>query len=109
VIVLLKVVATIAGVVVWDWLGATRLGAYATRFDYRYWPLSRSRIVSIILLAGTIAAIAVFMHPDPVNPPIWPVVAGGAAFTVWGIVVSLDWFAQRREAHREPSRYSGRR
>ena len=106
--VLLKLVAAVAGVVVWDWLGATRVGAYATTFDYRYWPLSLWRIMSVVLLAGTVAILVISARPDPVNPPLWSVAVGGAALAVWGTVVILDWFGQRRTGYRVPQRYSDR-
>lgn len=105
-IVLLKIFAAIAGAVAWDWLGVTRMGANTTSFDYRYWPLSRPRLISIVLLAGTVAVIAVFVRPDPVNPPVWPIVVGAVALGVWAVVAIHDWFAQRRVGYREPPRYS---
>lgn len=107
-IVLLKIVAAVVVVAAWDWLAATRLGAYATSFDYRYWPLSRWRLFSVAVLGVTVAAIAAVARPDPVSPPVWPIIVGGAALALWAVVLNRDWFAQRRTAYREPPRSSDR-
>lgn len=101
-----NIVSAVVGVGLWDWLTVTRIGAYFTSFDYRYWPLSRWRFLSALVLAGTVAAIAVFMRPDPINPPMWPLIAGGCALAIWMTVAIRDVSAQRRVGYQTPSRYS---
>ena len=103
---LLKIVIAAVVVVLCDWLAVTRGGAYFTDFDYRYWPLSRSRLVSLVLLVGTVATMAAFVRPDPVNPPLWPIGVGGVAVVVWMVVAIRDVFAQRRVGYQTPPRYS---
>ena len=104
--VLLKIAIAVVAVVLCDWLAVTRCGAYFADFDYRYWPPSRSRVLSVVLLAGTAATIAAFMRPDPVNPPLWPLAVGGPVVVVWMVVAILDMLAQRRAGYQTPPRYS---
>ena len=36
-----------------------------------YWPLSRSRTASVILLAIAVTITGLFVKPNPVDPPLW--------------------------------------
>ena len=77
-----------------------------TSFDYRYWPLSKSRIISLILVIIAAAVVMLSSQADPQDPRDWPVVFAALALLIWWVVTWLDFMAQRRTGYREPPRYS---
>ena len=60
----------LVGVAMFDWLAVTGSAARCTIFDYRYFPLSKSRIASFLLLYGTVFWLCLMVDLD--NPPITP-------------------------------------
>ena len=78
----------------------------AWSFDYRYWPLSRSRTASVILLAIAVTITGLFVKPNPVDPPLWWLLLIAPALLIWLAVTWADFMAQRRAGYRERPRYS---
>lgn len=105
---LLTILASAGIAIGCDWLGVERMASMATSFDYRYWPLSKSRVSSLILLIVATAVVALSPRPDPRNPLDWPLVFAGLALVAWGAVAWLDFMAQRRAGYRKPPRYGDR-
>lgn len=89
----------------WDWLGVTRIASYYTDFDYRYWPLTRLRLISVLLLPATAIPVGVFASP---HPPLWPLILFTIANAAWTIIALRDINVQRRTGYRNPPRYSAR-
>ena len=102
---LLTIVGCIALVIGLDWLATTSAGAQAWSFDYRYWPMSKSRLASVVPLAVSVAAMGLFVRPDPNNPPLWWFFVIGPPLVIWFAVCWVDFLAQRRAGYREPSAY----
>ena len=48
------------GIAAFDWVVAGRLAALAPSVDYRYWPISKLRLVTLAFLIGTIGLDAHF-------------------------------------------------
>lgn len=96
---------SIALVIGFDWVATDSMGAKATSFDYRHWPLSKARIFSIILLSISVTITVLFRMADPKDPPLWPLFLNGPPLLIWGLVAWIDFLAQRRNGHREPPRY----
>ena len=46
----LPIVVAMVAVPIWDWAAMGRIGLLALDCDYQYWPLSKSRIASVLLL-----------------------------------------------------------
>ena len=91
---------------VWDWAALTRLAAYYTDFDYRHWPMTRLRLMSVLLLVAALILVGVFATPG--HPPLWPLLLAVIALAAWAIIAVLDVNAQRRTGYRNPPRYSDR-
>jgi hypothetical protein len=100
---LLTIVACVAGVIGFDWLATTSAGAKAWSFDYRYWPMSKPRMASVILLAVAVTAQGLFMKPDPDNPPVWWIFLLGPSLVIWLATFWVDFLHQRRTEYREDS------
>jgi hypothetical protein len=96
-------VVAIAVAVAWDWIGAGRLAAYSTDFDYRYWPLTTRRKVGLAALI--LCAISVWGFTGS-HSSSWTFVIPVALFAVWGITAIVEIRAQKRTAYRTPPRYS---
>ena len=85
----------IFGVPVYDWLMVSSIAAKMTSFEYRYWPLSKSRIASVAFLSASVFssfAIVDLFEPDG---GLWPLVPVFAALVVHGGVAIADIFRQR--------------
>jgi hypothetical protein len=98
---------TILVVCVMDWLFITRIAAYFTDFDYQYWPLSRVRIASVLLMISMLGSLLIFVPSDPVNPPLWVLIPFGVVMIGYVVVGYRDILIQRRAGYRTPPRYSG--
>ncbi|RUN76096.1 hypothetical protein EJC47_13300 [Sphingomonas sp. TF3] len=101
------VLFTVVVVPLWDWLGVTRMGAYATSFDYRYWLLSKARWISVFLLAFTVAGMGFFGQPTSAAP-LWPLVVMVLAIANWAYVAGRDVLLQKRVGYRIPPDYGDR-
>ena len=99
---LVAIIVALLAVPLWDWAAITRIGAYAFDCDYRYWPLSRARTASVVLLVIAVAVAGAFAHPDPNDPPIWALAMLGGALVTWGVIGFLDVLAQNRKGDRTP-------
>jgi len=99
---LAAVVVALLVVPLWDWAAITRVGAYAFDCDYRYWPPSRARAASVVLVGIAVAVAGAFARPDPNHPPIWALAMLGGAFVIWGVIGFLDVVAQNRKGDRAP-------
>ena len=97
---------SIALVVGFDWIATDSMGAKATSFDYRHWPLSKARIFSIVLLSISVTMTVLFRTGDPKDPPLWPLFLNAPPLLIWALVAWSDLLAQRRKGYREPPRYS---
>ena len=84
----------------WDWASVTRMGIYATNCDYRYWPLSKARLISVLALIVSVALVGTFA--DASDPPIWLLLVAGLALVTWGLVGFADVWAQNRKGYRAP-------
>ena len=102
---LLTVVVCIVLVIPIDWVAVSRAGDFATSFDYRYWPLSKLRIGSLILVAAAAAIVVLAQPPDPQNPLDGPLALVIVALVIWALVAWLDFMRQRRAGYREEARY----
>lgn len=96
-----SVIAAIVVALVYDWLGVTGSAARFTSFDYRYWPMSKIRQGSVLLLIVTGAFFAATINPD--HPSVIPLVILAAAMAFHGYIAVQDMFAQRRGAISNPS------
>jgi len=100
-------VLSLVGVVLvalgWDWLGVTRLAAYYSDFDYRYWPLSRRRQVG---LGALILTAVYFWALTGSNAPLWLLIPAAILFGIWAVTALNDLNAQRRTGYRTPPTYS---
>ena len=86
-----------------DWVAVTRLGAYVSDFDYRYWPLSGPRQLG---LAALLVALAYAWLVGGTIPPLLLLVPCILLFAIWGVGAVRDVDAQRRVGYQEPPRYS---
>jgi hypothetical protein len=89
-----------------DWVAAGRLASTAPSFDYRYWPPSKWRIFSLVLVSIATSVIILSPAPDPQKPLDGPLGFFFIAVIVWGLVTWLDFMRQRRDGYRQPLRYS---
>jgi len=49
---------------------AGRMSSHLTSFDYQYWPLSRVRMFSVLVLAAGV--FATFLIVQPPDDRLWP-------------------------------------
>ena len=105
--VVLNVALTVVGVGLADWLLFTRVGGFfCGEFDYRYWPLSKARLLSLLVMLCTVLWFVLFgPRPDPVNPPMWAIIPLVLVLILHIIVGYRDIFIQRRIGYRRPPRY----
>lgn len=80
----------VVGTVICDWIIAGRLAGLMPSVDYRYWPVSTLRLVTLALLS---AAIAVDVYVGP--GPEWPVLLSLLAFIIYGAAIMADLERQR--------------
>ena len=90
-----------------DWLFFTHVGGFFADFDYRYWPLSKTRLLSLFIMICSIASLVTFVRPNPENPPVWALVPIGIVMIFWIATGYRDIAIQRRAGYRNPPRYSG--
>ena len=88
-----------------DWLAAGRIAAYFSDFEYRFWPLSKHRQISVALMALVVFTI-IFRGP---GKPLWELIPVAAALLYWAGAILADVFRQRREHVLPPTsdRYGG--
>src|SRR5439155_23811317 len=94
-------IALLAGLL--DWLVVTRLAAYFTDFDYRYWPLTRGRQIGF---AALIVAAVYMWAMAGTNGPLWLLIPFGVLIAVWLATALNNLNSQRRAGHQTPPRYS---
>lgn len=87
-----------------DWGMSWRISDFYS--DYRYWPLSPTRLASIIMLALAGFATVAFGRVQSQNPAGWTTPVIAAALVIWGIVRVADIAAHRRTGSRLPPTYS---
>jgi hypothetical protein len=102
----ITVLACVGGVVAFDWLATGRMASMATSFDYRYWPPTKLRIFSLVLVAIAAATTVLSPASGRQNTLDWTLLFAIFALGTWWLVTLLDFMAQRRTGYREPSRYS---
>jgi len=103
--VALKLTLALVIVSVADWLFFTRIGSFFADFDYRYWPLSKSRLFSLLVIMGLVGSMFLFVKPNPDNPSMWVLIPFGVALIAHLFVGYRDLFSQRRSGYRSPPRY----
>ena len=85
----------------------SRIGAFATSFDYQYWPLSKARWASVLLLMAMVPGTVFAAQSGTDVPPWWLIIVLLAAM-IWGWVGCADCFSEKRAAHRSPLDYGDR-
>jgi peptidoglycan/LPS O-acetylase OafA/YrhL len=105
--VALNVALAVTAVGLVDWLFFTRVGGFFYgEFDYRYWPLSKARLLSLFVMVCTVLWAVLFgPRPDPDNPPMWALIPLGFVLVLHIIVGYRDIAIQRRIGYRRPPRY----
>ncbi len=101
-----SVIGPVLIVPVWDWLGLSRASSAYIDFDYRYWPLSRPRLISVLVLMLAVIPVCAFANPD--HPPLWTLMIAFIALAAWAIIALRDVKAQHRTGYRDPPGYSER-
>jgi hypothetical protein len=96
----------VIGVGLYDWLTVTGAASKAISFDYRYFPFSKARIISVIFLSAATFYFCITIRPD--SPPIPPIILGLAALAAHFAVSLIDLFAQRKTGYRTPLNYGER-
>jgi len=76
-----------------DWLAAGRVAAYYSDFEYRFWPLSKHRAISVVLMAIVVFATVY----RGLGTPLWEIIPFGAALSFWIGAILADVTKQRRE------------
>jgi len=89
-----------------DWIFVTGAAARFPDFDYRYWPPTKARVISVLSLALSTAIVMTFA--DSGSPPLWPVIPAGLAIIAWTFIGCRDIQAQRRTGYRIPPDYGER-
>ena len=97
---LLSLAAALVIAGICDWLAVTRVAAYYTDFDYRYWPLSRDRQIG---LGAMLIAAALVLS---LGGTIAVLVASATLISIWAYTGIRDLNVQRRAGYRTPPRYS---
>jgi hypothetical protein len=91
--------------VLFDWAGAGKVALLLSGFDYRYWPPSKPRAASVLVLWISTIPGAVFALRRG-EAPMWPVLCFGVGLIVWAVVSFVDLIEQQRSGYRRPGRYS---
>jgi hypothetical protein len=99
-----RVLLAVIIVLALDWVFVGKFAAGFTDFDYRYWPPSWPRMVTIALATLTAAGSAAIFNAG--RMPTWPLLLWAAVFAIWIVVAIGDLARQRRLGYREPPRYS---
>ncbi|MGN6820247.1 MAG: hypothetical protein ACTHJR_16410 [Sphingomonas sp.] len=86
----------VIGIPLFDWLSVTGPAARITSFDYAYWPPSKARIASLVLLAAGLLVTLLISHPP--NDSLWKLVPAGIGLVIHGVIGWLDVLRQKREA-----------
>lgn len=93
-----------AAVLVADWLFVGKLVAGFADFDYRYWPPTGGRVITLALAAITASVSALLLTPGAM--PVWPIFVWAIVFGLWMVVAVDEVARQRRLGYRKPPRYS---
>lgn len=93
----------LVGTVVFDWCVAGRLAALAPTVDYHYWPPSALRLITLVVLAASVALDAYYGFQAE-----WTLPVSLVAFIVYGaaIMADLERQKERRNDSQAPPRYS---
>jgi hypothetical protein len=92
----------LVGTALFDWVVAGRFAALAPSVDYRYWPLSKLRVITLSFLSIAVGAEAYLPHPVDWALPVLLV-----AFIIYGAAIMADMERQReRRPLPHASRYS---
>jgi amino acid transporter len=89
-----------------DWIAITGMAARLSGFDYRYWPPTRARSISVSFLALTVVVLGVFANPD--NPPLWLLIPGFIVIIAWIVIGYRDILRQQCTGYRVPPSYCER-
>lgn len=100
-----SLIAALIGTASYDWLSVTGSAARFTSFDYAYLPLSRARLLSLLLLA--LAGFYLCFTINPENPPIIPPILCAIAIAFHAWIAIGDMFAQRRRARSDEQDAAG--
>ena len=98
------VILAVVLVLVFNWLFIGKVTAAFADFDYRYWPPSWPRIITLVLAAITAAGSAIIFTPGKM--PLWPLLVWAFVFGIWMFVAVDDVARQRQRGYRTPPRYS---
>jgi hypothetical protein len=100
----MTILVAIGGVVLADWLFVGKVTAGFSDFDYRYWPFTWARLITVALAALTAAVSGVAFTPGAM--PRWPLFVWAVVFGLWLFVAIDDVARQRRLGWRKPPRHS---
>jgi hypothetical protein len=100
---LVQIPLWLIGAAIFDWVVAGRLAALAPTVDYRYWPLSALRLITLVVLAASVALDAYFGFRAE-----WTLFVTLLALIVYGAAIMADLERQKDQgdgSHTAP-RYS---
>lgn len=89
---------SVIGVPTYDWLMVTGSAARFTSFDYRYWPPTRLRVTSVIVLSLACLVTFSLMHPPEPDDRLWLLLPAIIALCFHGAVAVIDMSRQRNAA-----------
>ena len=99
-------VASLACAVAYDLIISFSGTQYISSFDYRYLPISKSRIAAVMIV--WVAIFYLILNINPGNPPMLPLYLLIGAALIHFVVAQIDYYAQRRAGYRKPPNYSDR-
>jgi hypothetical protein len=80
----------LVGTAMFDWVVAGRFAALAPSIDYRYWPISTLRLVTLAFLS---AAVVADVYSD--DRAEWPLLVSLVALIIYGAAIMADLQRQR--------------
>lgn len=75
---------------IFDWILVGRLAALMPSVDYRYWPISTQRLVTLAFLSAAIAVGVCFGYRAA-----WPLLLSLIAFIIYAAAIMADLERQR--------------
>ena len=78
------------GTAAFDWIVAGRLAALAPSVDYRYWPVSNLRLITLALLSAAVGADAYSGYRAE-----WALLVSLLALIIYGAAIMADLERQR--------------
>jgi hypothetical protein len=88
--------------IAFDWVFMVRLAAYYPDFDYRHWPMTVSRRVTLLAMVSLAAWTAAWGS----GAPFWTILPVLAILGCWGYFGVSEINRQRATGYRHPPRYS---